>query len=251
MIKMLCEYYGNLRTFYHKLKFYYSVNWTKTFYFNFKKFPFSIAKKLPVFFFGKVKFTSIKGEIIIKGTIKRGMIGFGQHYEMNTLHKGVAEISIKGKMVFNGHVHFGKDCFIYIGENGYCEIGHMSSLGSNGKLICVNKVVLGEYCRIGYESQILDTNFHQMLDTLTGERFPMTSPIFLGNYNYYGNRISIMAKTKTSDYCSIASNSVCNSDYSKMGINILIGGVPAKLLKNNISRDWEGEDEHLKIWMKV
>jgi len=31
----------------------------------------------------------------------------------------------------------------------------------------------------------------------------------------------------------------------------LVGRIPCKLLKNNISRDWIGEDEHLKIWMKV
>jgi hypothetical protein len=30
------------------------------------------------------------------------MIGFGQPYEMNTLHKGIAEISIIGKLVLKG-----------------------------------------------------------------------------------------------------------------------------------------------------
>ncbi|MDR7210061.1 transferase [Flavobacterium piscis] len=206
-----------------------------------KKFPFSIAKKLPIFFYGKVKFTSIKGEVRIEGVIKRGMIGFGQPYEMKTLHEGTAEISIEGKIVFKGHMQFGKDYFVFIKENGYCELGNMSSLGSNGKLICIEKIVLGEYCRIGSESQIMDTNFHQMIDTLTGQKFPLTMPINLGSYNYFGNRVSIMSKTKTPDYCTIASNSLCNSDYSKIGTNILIGGIPAKLIRENISRDWERE----------
>jgi acetyltransferase-like isoleucine patch superfamily enzyme len=241
MIDFARNTYRKLRTIYHKIKFYFKVNWIKTFYFNWKKFPFSIAKKLPVFFYGKVKFTSIKGDIIIQGNVKRGMIGFGQPYEMNTLHKGIAEVFIEGKMIFKGHVQFGKDYFVYVGENGSCELGHMSSLGSNGKLICIEKIVLGDYCRIGSESQIMDTNFHQMIDTLTGERFPITAPISLGNYNYFGNRVSIMSKTKTPDYCSIASNSLCNSDYSKGGTNILIGGISAKLIRENISRDWEGE----------
>ena len=30
------------------------------------------------------------------------------------------------------------------------------------------------------------------------------------------------------------------------GKNILIGGIPAKLLKTNISRDWEGERSRLE-----
>lgn len=246
MISLFKNIDRKLIGFYHKMKFYYTVNWTKTLYFNFKKFPFCVAKKLPVIFYGKVKFTNIKGHIEIIGDIKRGMIGFGQPYEMNTLHKGIAEIIISGKIIFKGHVQFGKDYFIFIGENGICEMGHMSSMGSNAKLICVEKVVFGKFTRIGAESQIMDSNFHQMIDTKTGEKFKMTSPIYLGNYNYFGNRVSIMQKTITPDYCSIASNSLCNTDYTNFGNNILIGGLPSKLLKLNISRDWRGEQEMLE-----
>jgi acetyltransferase-like isoleucine patch superfamily enzyme len=246
MINIFNKIYIGLRAVYHKLKFYYTINWTKTLYFNYKKFPFCVAKKLPVFFYGKVKFTNITGQIVIKGEVKRGMIGFGQPYEMDTLHKGIAEIIISGKIIFKGHIQFGKDYFIFIGKNGTCEMGHMSSMGSNAKLICVEKVLFGKFTRIGAESQIMDSNFHQMIDTETGEKFKMTNPIYLGNYNYFGNRVSIMQKTITPDYCTVASNSLCNSDYTNLGNNILIGGFPAKLLKSNITRDWNEEQEMLE-----
>ncbi|MBF4471186.1 transferase [Flavobacterium sp. HJJ] len=227
------------------MKLYYSVNWTKTLYFNFKKFPFSIAKKLPIFFYGSVKLTCIKGNFEIQGNIKRGMIGFGQPYEMNTRHKGIAEINIEGKAVFKGHVQFGKDYFIFIGGDGYCEFGHMSSLGSNAKLVCLEKVILGNYARFGSESQIIDTNFHPMFDTETKEKFDMNGPILIGNYNYVGSRVSVMKDTVTPNYCTIASNSLCNKDYTLFGSSILIGGIPAGLIRKNISRDWEGERELL------
>lgn len=243
--------YNKLRVVYYRFKFYNSVNWTKTLYFNFKKFPFSIAKKLPVFFYGKVKFTSISGKIEINASIRKGMIGFGQSYEMNTIHRGTAEINIQGTVVFNGHVQFGKDYFIVIKPNGYCEFGHMSSLASNGKLICTERIVLGNYARFGSECQLIDTNFHKMINIKTGEIYKMTAPIKIGNYNFISNRVSIMKGTKTADYCTIASNSLCNKDYSLFGEHILIGGVPVKLLKNNISRDWEGEKENLIKWLMI
>lgn len=246
MIESIKNTYRKIKYVYKRFIFFYSVNWTKTLYFNFKKFPFSVAKKLPVFFYGKVKFTNITGSVELIGDIKRGMIGFGQSYEMNTLHKGIAEINISGKMIFSGHIQFGKNYFVFIGKNGICKMGHMSSLGSNSKLICTEKVVLGRYTRIGNESQIMDSNFHQMIDTITGEKFKMTGSIYLGNYNYFGNRVSIMQNTITPDYCTIASNSLCNSDYKGFGNNILIGGFPSKLLKTNISRDWAGEQEILE-----
>ena len=251
MIKILKYYYRKTKLFREKTAFYYTVNWTKTLYFNFKKFPLHTAKKLPVFFYGQVKFASIIGKIQIDGPIKRGMIGFGQPYEMNTLHKGIAEINILGTLVFKGHVQFGKDYFIYIGENAYCEFGHMSSLGSYAKLICIENIVLGNYARFGSECQIMDTNFHQMIDTTIGEKLKMTGPIAIGNYNYVGSRVTIMQNTKTPDYCTIASNSLCNKNYTDLGTHILIGGIPSQLIRTNISRDWEGERKDLEDFLMV
>ncbi|WP_316632899.1 transferase [uncultured Flavobacterium sp.] len=248
---MIRNSYRKCRSFYHKLQFYYSVNWTKTLYFNFKKFPFETAKKLPVFFYGKVKFTSITGEIQIDGDIQKGMIGFGQPYELNKVHKGIAEIFILGKLTFKGKFQFGKDCFVFVGENASCELGNMASMASSGKLICTEKIVLGNYARFGSESQIIDTNFHDLIDIQTGEKFKKSAPIFIGNYNFGSNRVSILKGTQTPDFCTIASNSLCTRDYTALGENILIGGIPAKLIRNNISRDWQGEKEQLDDFLTI
>ncbi|NRT17051.1 acetyltransferase-like isoleucine patch superfamily enzyme [Flavobacterium sp. 28A] len=242
---------NNLKIGFHKLKFYSGVNWPKTLYFNFKKFPYRIAKKLPVFFYGKVKFTDISGEVEIAAPIRKGMIGFGQPYEMNTLHKGIAEISLIGKLVFKGHLQFGKDYFIYIGKGAYCEFGHMASMASNAKLIAIESVILGDFARFGSESQIMDTNFHQMIDTSTGERYKVTEPVVIGNYNYIGNRVSVMPGAQTPNYCTVASNSVCNKDFSKLEENILLAGMPAKLIRNMISRDWNAERESLEDYLTI
>ena len=240
-----------LRNLYQKMQFYYSINWTKTLYFNFKMFPFSIAKNLPVFFYGKVKFNDLSGKIIIDAPIKSGMIGFGQPYEIITRSKGNAEFSLEGEMIFNGHVQFGKDYLIHVAQNAILKMGNMSSLGHSGKIICYDKITLGDYARIGYESQLCDTTVHQMIDTVTGEKYPLTGLIKLGNCNYISNRVTILSKTITPDFCSVASNSLCARDYTSFGNNILIGGIPAKLIKNNISRDWEGEMGELEKWLKI
>ena len=243
MIEFLKVPFRKLRK---KWRFFFSVNWIKTIYFNYKKFPYAIARKMPVYFYGRVKLTSITGNLNIEAPIKRAMIGFGQPYEFITRSKGISELFLRGTFVFKGHVQFGKDYIIHIDENAYCEFGHMASLASSGKIICKDKIVLGKYARIGSESQLIDTNFHQMIDTQTGEKFKMTSSITLGDYNFISNRVTIMQKTITPNYCTIASNSLVNKDYTPFGENILIGGIPAKLLKENISRDWEGELEHLE-----
>jgi len=205
--------------------------------------PFREAIKLPFYFYGSVKFTSLKGKVVIEGPVQRAMVGFGQQFEMATRSAGIAELNISGDLKIKGYVHIGKDCLIYVGENSICEFGNMTLLGSKVKLYCTCKIVLGDWARIGYESQILDTNFHNMLDLRIGNRIRLSSPIVIGNYNSISNRNSILQGTKTPNYCVVASNSLLNKDYSNIGNNVLLGGIPAKLIKENFSRDWEGERE--------
>lgn len=245
MVSLFKNSYKKIKGFYHRMRFYYTVNWTKTLYFNFKKFPFSIAKKLPVFFYGKVYFHSIRGQIIINGPIKTAMIGYGQQFENSHKSKRIAELTLVGKLVFNGYTHMGKDVRLFIGEDAHCEFGYMSCLGSDVEVVCVNKITIGDWSGIGYESQILDTNFHPMKNSETGEYYPMTAEINIGTHNAFSNRITVMPGTKTPDYCVVASNSLCNKDYLGLGSNILLGGIPAKLIKRNYTRDWENEKELL------
>jgi hypothetical protein len=65
------------------------------------------------------------------------------------------------------------------------------------------------------------------------------------------NRVSVLKGTQTPDFCTVASNSLCTKDYTSLGENILIGGVPAKLIRSNISRDWSGEKQQLDDFLTI
>jgi acetyltransferase-like isoleucine patch superfamily enzyme len=237
----------------NKIKFFFSVNWIKTIYFNFKKFPYPIAKKLPVFFYENVKFSNINAEIFINAPIKTAMIGFGQKFEKFSRSRGIAELVISGKLIFNGHAHFGKDVFMFVSRNAVAEFGHMACLGSNVKYICTENIVLGSWAGIGYDSQLSDTNYHPFKDLNSNESITMNKSVFIADHNSFSNRVTILPGTVTPEHCVVASNSVCTTDYTKFGKNILIGGIPAKLIKTNYVRDWESEKDALlksKIFFK-
>ncbi len=239
------------RSIKRRFALFFSVNWLKTLYFNYKMLPYAQAKKLPFYFYGKVKFSDLTGKVTIDAPIRKAMIGFGKKFETTTMPKGIAKLHIEGNLVFKGYVHFGHDCLVHIGKNGYCEFGDMSGLGSDVKLICHKKIVLGAWTGVAYESQLIDSNSHPMKNTETGTYYDMVGDIILGSYNAISNRVSIMPHTMTPNNCVIASNSLLNKDYRDLGEEILLGGMPAKLLKNNFIRDWEGEKENLKKWRGV
>ncbi len=243
MIENFKKIYRSFRT---KFRFFWSVNWIKTYYFNYKMFPNAIAKKLPVYIYGKIKLSSIKGKVIIDAPISKAMIGFGQTFEFPSTSKGTSELSLNGTLVFKGSVQIGKDVSILIAKDAYFEMGHFSCLGSSGLVVCKNKIVLKEYVRVGFQVQFIDTTIHQLIDMTTNKKLPLSAPIFLDSYNWIGNRTTIMKNTKTPINCIVASNSLLNKDYTNFGENVLVGGIPAKLIKENISRDWEGEQENLE-----
>jgi len=232
-----------------RLRFYASVNWTKTLYFNFRMFPYAVARKLPVYFFGGVKFQDLSGKVNIDAPVRTGMINFGKRFEKFSRSRGIAEISIEGLLVFKGYALFAKDYFISVSPGALLEIGHKSGMGRSGKIICTQHVSIGDNARFSFECQVMDSNFHQMIDTASGEKSSMSLPVTIGSYNFFGNRVSVMPGCVTPDYCTVASNSVCGKDYSALGEKILIGGVPAKLVRENVSRDWDGEPEHLENWI--
>lgn len=227
---------------------FFSINWIKSIYFNFKMLPLHQAKKMPILFFGKVKFTNISGTIVINSDkINFGMIGFGQDYENRKISFGFSQFHLEGNINFRGNFQFGKDYLLVVSKNAKLELGHNSSMGYLSKLMCYDSITFSDYCRIGFESIVMDTSSHQMINTITKEKFKITKPIFLGSYNYLGNNVSVLKGTKTSDYVTIAANSVCLKDYTSFGSNILIAGNPAIPIKHNVSRDWKGE----QVWLDV
>lgn len=220
---------------------FWAINWFKTCYFNFKKLPFKEAKKLPFYFYGPVRFTNISGAIAIDAPLQKGMVRIGYNYEKDTVRRNALELNVSGSLIFKGRAQIGKDNFIYIGKEGTCILGDMVGIASRSHLVVENEVTLGDWTRVSAECQIYDTDFHRMIDTETKEGHPLVGTVTIGRNNFIGYRCSIKKGTVTPKFCTIAPMSLTNKNYSEHGENILLGGVPAKFLKEKISRDWENE----------
>jgi len=245
----------SIRPLYRKLKercrLFRKINWCKSLYFNFKYFSFSTARKLPVLFYGRVHFGKLKGRIILPEEIHMGMVGFGQPYELVTQARGIAQIHIEGQLIFKGYVQFGLDYLLHLGPEGILTMGHMSSVASLSKVICHQSISFGDYARLGSEAQVIDTNFHAMRTVSTNTPMPMRGPISIGAYNFVSNRVTFLQGAKTPNHCTVASNSLCTKDITALGENILVGGIPVKLLREDIDRDWTGEQSMLDKYLKL
>lgn len=246
---------NNLQTTYHKftakLRLYWKINWIKTLYINLKLFSFKEALKLPVIVFGSCRITSLTGKFIVNVPIKTGLITFGHPFEIFKKAAFGTELFFDGVWTVNGSICFGIDMKLYIASAGFFEHGNLCTVSAQSKIFCSQKIVFGDYVQIGDESVLLDTNFHDLYDLKENKVIPKSGTIHLGSYVYTGMRGTIKSGTLLPDHTLVASNSLCNKDYTSFGNNILIGGIPAKFIKNEITRDWESEKKQLEDYLTI
>lgn len=208
----------------------------KTIFLNFYMLPFKQAIHLPIILTRKVHFYDLSGEIIINGPVSFAMIRFGYFGEDTNVAKDFNTLlKIRGNLIFQGEAHFGIGVTIRVESGATLQIGNNVRISNLTKIICYEKIEIGNNCRIAWDCQIIDTNFHFIKNTITGEVPEIHKPVKIGMNNWIGNRTTILKGTETPDFCIVSSNSLCNKAYS-FPTHSLIGGIPARLLKSNVYR---------------
>jgi acetyltransferase-like isoleucine patch superfamily enzyme len=218
------------------LKLLGDLNISKTIYFNFKVFPWHTAIQLPVYFFGPVKFASLKGAVIIKSdVIKRGMVRFGCREENIIATGEPSRLSIEGELIFKGESKFAHAIQILIWTKGQLTIGDNSWIGSFTKIVAFRSIEIGNNFLASWECQVFDTDFHFIENTKTGTIADTSGTVIVGENVWLGSRSTILKNTIIPAYCIIASGSLCNKDYSaSCPPGSVIGGMPAKFIKEGV-----------------
>lgn len=233
-----------------KIAYYFNlllaVNIPATLRINFKLLRWRDAIKLPIIIFGKIKITSLSGKVTFNIPIKKGLVKIGVKKEMVTTTFGVAQLHLAGTLVVNGRFEIATDVRLIIQDEGTFIVGQNTYIGCNTKLIVTNPVEFGRYVRFAYDSQLISTNSHFLADmkTLTAKRLSRKG-IVIGDNCWIGNGSNIMNGTVLPPCTIVASHSLVNKDMSSLTDYPMIGGMPAKLIKNGICRIYNESTERV------
>lgn len=216
---------------------------------NFKMLPFNQAIHFPIVVYSKINFRSLKGRIEIKGRLDFDMISIGQQGYVATT-KPVSNWTIEGTIVFWGCMAFYQGTYLLVAKDAILTFGNEKSsedfgrssitIGSNTKIMCFESITIGEYARIPWDVQIIDTSFHY-LENNGKEALSLTKPIVIGDRVWVGNRTTISRGSVIPSNSIICSNSVVNKDLSFYGEYCMFAGSPAVKKSEGLSRVW---DEH-------
>lgn len=149
-----------------------------------------------------------------------------------------------GTIIFKGNCLIANDSCIYVGRGSTLTFGNDVLISSSCKIICESGVEIGDNSRIGWNTMIMDTNFHYLRDVKTGKLSKIKSPICIGAHNWVGNGCSIYRGFSSCDYVTIGANTQCRGKidipYSvwgnDKGLNMIKEGVFRDLSMDNY--DW-------------
>lgn len=221
------------------------LNLSKTIVFNYKLLPFKQAVKLPIFMYGNWNLRSLKGKIIIESDVETGMFKFG-HDTAGYFSAAISTFNILNNAVIriSKGVRIGQGVQITMFPNASLILKEKAALNDNVKVICSSKIEIGYCTSVTWECQIMDFNSHYVLDTSSNRVATISKPIVIGDYCWLCNRTTVMPGTVLPNRVIVASGSLLNRNYIKLGISekSLIGGSPAKLIKEGMYRLYKKEN---------
>jgi len=202
----------------------------RTIYFNFHYFPYTIAKRFPVYLYRSVRFKKMKGRILIDTLpIKSGMIHIGKEtYGFQRKQDYTIWEQEGGTVMLEDGVDIGKGTFVCIGQEGVLKIEQNTSFGGNNRVICMKSVTIKSNTKVAWDVQILDTDFRATINTITKTKNCIEKAIVIGRNNWLCFDCTILKGSITPDNCIVQAKALINKDFSNAGENIVIG------LENNI-----------------
>ncbi len=155
------------------------------------------------------KFVKIDDNVTLNA-LGRGKIIIGNHCGIGSFSKIVISTSFHN---LGSHIHIGDN--VGIGEYAY--------LGGAGGLEIGDECIIGQYFSCHPEN-------HQYADPHTAIRFQETSRkgIKIGRNCWIGSKVTVLDGVEIGENCVIAAGAVVTKN---MPANSVIGGVPAKVIK--------------------
>lgn len=129
------------------------------------------------------------------------------------------------------------DAEIFV-ENNNClvEIGARTFIGRHTHLACTEdrqKLIIGGNCMISSNCQIRTGDSHSVLDSV-GNRINPAAAVNIGEHCWIGEGVKILKGVTISDDCVVSAGAIVTKSF---GSNTLLGGVPARVLRENINWD--------------
>ena len=179
---------------------------------------------------------------------------YSELYQNNVIDRGTGNTVIidEGGSLQNCNISFwGKNCTLHIGRNvniskndfwfeddgGSIFIGDSTTTETGCQFASCEgkKIIIGKDCMLSHDIDIRNTDSHSILND-KGERINPAADIIIGNHVWIGIRSTILKGSVIPSDSVVSAQSMVTASL-KATEHSLIAGIPAKVVKTNISWD--------------
>ena len=124
------------------------------------------------------------------------------------------------------------NCTIKIGKNIF--------IGSHSQLACTedgSEIQIGDDCMIAPNTQVRTGDSHSIFDVETGERINRARSIMIANHCWLGDGVKVLKGVNLPENTIVSTSAVVT--HSFLEGNVIIGGIPAKVIKSEVNWDKE------------
>lgn len=203
--------------------------------FNFHYLPFRQARKLPIIFYVRPTFLALKGRIVIDTPALRfNMIRFGKCKAPIVPYKSF-RWGNEGTVFFNGRLEISNHAYISCGRNGVLKFGDYDQINFGCRIITEKQIVFEDRVRVAWDCIFIDTDFHPLIDTVSGKALKESQSIKIEYGCWIGHNSIVSKGVKLPKNTTVCAGSVVKGRFSKE--NTIIGGNLAKILDEGYVRD--------------
>ena len=98
----------------------------------------------------------------------------------------------------------------------------------------MDNITIGKNVLIGWDSCIMDSDMHTIINVLTKERLRRTSEVVIEDGVWIGTRSLILKGSKIPAGCIVGASSVVTKSFSTE--NAILAGNPARIVKTGYTR---------------
>ena len=160
---------------------------------------------------------------------KNAELRIGKAWEYTGYTNSTLKIDKGATLRINGKFVFHTGAFVVVNKNATLEIGS-GYTNNNTEINCFNSITIGDNVAISKGVIIRDSDNH----CINGKSNNVTKPIVIGNNVWIGLNVVVLKGVTIGHGAVIAAGAVVTKNVPE---NCLFGGVPAKLIKENIT--WE------------
>lgn len=159
-----------------------------------------------------------------------GQFFVGGRYITNLSSSSANVLIFKGgTLIINGRVKIGPGVQIVVAPGGKLILNDGTYITADAKIFCSSVVEIGRRCAISWGTSIIDSDFHQIYYKGRKEN---SQRIKIGDHVWIGCNSTVLKGVNINSHSVIAAGSVVTKDLPN---NVLAGGNPARILKENIS----------------